>query len=66
MDKYWDEKDLLKETERIETLIKPYLTRETVDELIKEETRGLISWLKGLSNQEREEALNSEKIRYFS
>ena len=66
MDKYWDEKDLLKETERIETLIKPYLTQETADELIKEETRGLISWLKGLSNQEREEALNSEKIRYFS
>ena len=66
LDKYWDEKDLLKETERIETLIKPYLTQETADELIKEETRGLISWLKGLSNQEREEALNSEKIRHFS
>ena len=66
LDKYWDQKDLLKETERIETLIKPYLTRETVDELIKEETKGLISWLKGVSDQEREEALNSEKIRRLS
>ena len=66
LDKYWDEKDLLKETERIETLIKPYLTRETVAELIKEETRGLIQWLKGVSNEEREEALNGEKLRHLS
>jgi len=66
LDKYWDKKDLLKETERIETLIKPYLTQETVDELIKEETKELISWLKGVSDQEREEALNSEKIRRLS
>ena len=61
-----DEKDLLKETERIETLIKPYLTQETVDDLIKEETRGLINWMKGLSDQERQETLDSEKIRHLS
>ena len=66
LDQYWDEKDLLKETERIETLIKPYLTQETVDDLIKEETRGLINWMKGLSDQERKEALNSEKIKHLS
>ena len=63
MDKYWDEKDLLKEkeTDRIETLIKPYLAQETTDEFIKEEIRGLIRWLKGVSNEERGEALNGEK-----
>ena len=66
LEKYWDEKYLLKETERIETLIKLYLAQETADEFIKKEARGLIRWLKEASNEEREETLNSEKFRQLS
>ena len=67
IEQHWDEKALLAETERIETLVKPHLSLANFD---RDEARALVTrqkrwveWAKNASPEEREEAINSERFR---
>ena len=66
LEHHWDEKALLMETERIETLVKPYLVHQTkaeIAQIVQEEARGWIEWLRKNPAEAREEALNSRDFR---
>ena len=66
LEHHWDEKALLMETERIETLLKPYLVHQTkaeIAQIVQEEARGWIEWLRKNPAEAREEALNSRDFR---
>ena len=64
----WDDSALLAETERIETLIKPYLAigDKSESNYNQDEARGWIEWARNASPEERQEAINSEKFRNLS
>jgi len=66
IDQHWDAEFLLAETERIESLVTPYLTPQSVEEVVREaeeEAKGWINWLRSNPAAAREEALNSEDFR---
>ena len=66
LEHHWDEKALLMETERIETLVKPHLVHQTkaeITQIVQEEARGWIEWLRKNPAEAREEALNSRDFR---
>ena len=66
IDQHWDAEFLLAETERIESLVAPYLAQQSMEEVAREaeeEAKGWISWLRSNPAAAREEALNSEDFR---